>query len=107
MCACVYFIAKASSGSDMSPVHSDTAEESSSKSLLSEDDRRTPTSLNYRVYGWRWFMLATIFLLNVNNGMVSSAHKCKLRPPYVTFDLTHVHFELLLRYVLTPGCRCG
>lgn len=24
----------------------------------------------YRVYGWRWLMLVTLFLLNVNNGTV-------------------------------------
>lgn len=27
--------------------------------------------IKYRVYLWRWFMLVTIFLLNVSNGMVS------------------------------------
>lgn len=25
---------------------------------------------NYRVYKWRWFMLVTMFLLNVSNGTV-------------------------------------
>jgi hypothetical protein len=25
----------------------------------------------YRVYSWRWFMLATLCFLNVSNGMVS------------------------------------
>ena len=30
-----------------------------------------PRVVKYRVYLWRWFMLATIFLLNVSNGMVS------------------------------------
>ena len=28
--------------------------------------------MQYRVYPWRWFMLASITLLNISNGMVSS-----------------------------------
>ena len=30
---------------------------------------------NYKVYGWRWFMLVTMFLLNVSNGTVSEKYQ--------------------------------
>jgi len=35
-------------------------------------------SQEYRVYRWRWFMLATLSLLNVSNGTVSSLAPCSM-----------------------------
>ena len=34
--------------------------------------------MQYRVYPWRWFMLASITLLNISNGMVSSPRSLPL-----------------------------
>jgi len=37
-----------------------------------EQNRCEPKSESkFRLYRWRWFMLATLFLLNVSNGIVS------------------------------------
>ena len=36
-----------------------------------EDGSESHGRQNYKVYGWRWFMLVTMFLLNVSNGTVS------------------------------------
>lgn len=35
------------------------------------DGQQKEGLVKYRVYWWRWFMLAVIFLLNISNGMVS------------------------------------
>ena len=35
--------------------------------------------LHYKVYPWRWFMLFSLCLLNVSNGMVSSSTSNRLR----------------------------
>ena len=36
---------------------------------------------NYKVYRWRWFMLVTMFLLNISNGTVSDQRWEHTLPP--------------------------
>ena len=37
--------------------------------------------LQYRVYTWRWFMLAALCALNVSNGMVSNSRSVRFLDP--------------------------
>ena len=39
---------------------------------------------NYKVYRWRWFMLVTMFLLNISNGTVSDRRWERTLPPSTT-----------------------
>lgn len=42
---------------------------------------------NYKVYRWRWFMLVTMFLLNISNGTVSAKTAMPILHKYI--DLFH------------------
>lgn len=42
------------------------------RSIGGEDGAPSYMAVQYRLYPWRWFMLAALCILNISNGMVST-----------------------------------
>ena len=61
---------------------------------------------NYKVYRWRWFMLVTMFLLNISNGTVSD----QPGEPFHPVPSPHTHPQHIHTYpqtlTLITGTMC-